>query len=172
MLVLVLLSAQGWAQIYKKNLIACPGIRVELDSIQNNLDNLVVIFAKEIILEDHIGIEYSTDFTVCGQTGTVIRTEEKTSLNFIYDDNKYIGTGTDFERRFDLLYRELRLMLEETHYPTFRFNGADETNYEFCEKGKDAITSDKIVTVFLSKAPGFMKVSLTFTVKTKAKKAF
>ena len=136
------------------------------------MHDIVNIFAKDVILEDAIGIEYSSHYTICGQEGYIERLADKTIFTFTYDYENYVGSSDDFQRRFEILFKELRLLLMKTHYSTFRFHGADETSYEFLEHGKDATNSNKIMTLLLSKQPGFMKVVLSFINKNTAKKAF
>lgn len=145
---------------------------MELDSVNHSFERLVYTFSKDVILQDEYGLEYSSDFSICGEKGVLEVTAEKTNFRFIYDAENYIGTGDDFQRRFDGLFKELKFMFLETHYPTFRFLGADETSYEFYERGKDASNSDRTITILLSKRPGFMKVFLLFTSRNKEKKPF
>ncbi len=160
------------AQSHKKNFTNCNNVVKELDSLKNSFDDIINVFKKEVILEDELGIEYSSDYTICEQQGLIERLADRTQFSFTYNDENYLGSSDDYQRRFQHLFKEIKLLFMQTHSPTFRFLAADETLYEFYENGKDGSQSQKIITLLLSKRPGFMKVVLMFINKHREKKAF
>jgi hypothetical protein len=147
-------------------------ITEEIDSVRNSFDVLLGTFKKDHNFSDKYGDEYSSEFEICGQPGVLEVMPDKTNFIFNYSDEKYVGTADDFQRCFDRFFRELKLLLAETHYSTLKFLGADETFYEFFENDKGAIDSKRVVTLLLSKQAGFMKVVLTFTRYNSEKKPF
>lgn len=126
----------------KKSLPACTSIEKQLSEIDNSFENLIAKF--KTTKKNSIFDQWNSDFSICGEKGTLQQIKGFPEFSFEYSGEKYKGEKSDFDSLLVRLGKQVLAFFKETHEYTI-IEDEEGKSIRFFEIGKEMPLSGKSI---------------------------
>jgi len=138
----LLISQLVFAQ--KKSLPECSSIETQLSEIDNSFDNLMTKF--KTTKKSSIFDQWNSDFSICGEKGTVQQIKGFPEFSFEFSGENYNGVKSEFDSLFVHVGKQVYAFYKATHDYSI-IEEDDGKSIRFYEKGKGTTLSGKSIWV-------------------------